>query len=287
MFLRRYEGAMTEGSTRLYEFGDFRLDRGKRLLLRHDGAIVPLAAKAFDTLSYLVEHAGSVVDKNELMRAVWPDTAVEENNLTQNISLLRRLFGEGRGEHRYIATVPGRGYQLVAPVRVATRPVPHEPPATVSVAVLPFVNVSADPEYDFFADGLADELIVALSKMDRVRVIARPSAFSFKGTQADVLTIANTLGVSLVLEGSVRRSGTRLRITAELVNAADGCQVWSARYDREMEMRDIFDVQDELTRAVLDAVRPNLPVQPAIVTKYRSNSVVAHELYLKGRFHLF
>src|SRR4051812_30966929 len=278
---------MADGSPRLYEFGDFCLDQGRRTLLGRDGAPVALAAKAFETLAYLVERAGSVVDKDELMRAVWPDTAVEENNLTQNISLLRRLFGEGRGEHRYIATVPGRGYQLVAPVRVATPPVPHEPPATVSVAVLPFVNVSADPEYDFFADGLADELIVALSQIDRVRVIARTSAFSFKGTQADIRSIADTLGVSLVLEGSVRKSGTRLRVTADLVNATDGCQVWSARYDREMEMRDIFDVQDELTRAVLDAVRPNLPVQQAIVTKHRTNSVVAHELYLKGRFHLF
>src|SRR3954451_18242240 len=278
---------MTEGSTRLYEFGDFRLDRGKRLLLRHDGAIVPLAAKAYETLSYLLEHAGTVVDKEELIRAVWPDTAVEENNLTQNISLLRRLFGEARGEHRYIATVPGRGYQLVATVRIATPPVPHEPPATVSVAVLPFVNVSADPEYDFFGDGLADELIVALSQMDRVRVIARTSAFSFKGTQADIRSIADKLGVSLVIEGSIRKSGTRLRVTADLVNAADGCQVWSARYDREMEMRDIFDVQDELTRAVLGAVRVNLPAQQARATTHRTNNVAAHELYLKGRFHLF
>src|SRR3954464_4098072 len=138
---------MSDGSTRLYEFGDFRLDRGKRLLLRQDGAIVPLAAKAYETLSYLVEHAGSVVDKDELMRAVWPDTAVEENNLTQNISQLRRLFGDGRGEHRYIATVPGRGYQLVAPVRIARQSTRLEPGATVSIVVLPFVNVSADPEY--------------------------------------------------------------------------------------------------------------------------------------------
>src|SRR5436305_13055170 len=143
---------MSDGSTRLYEFGDFRLDRGKRLLLRQDGAIVPLAAKAYETLSYLVEHAGSVVDKEELIRAVWPDTAVEENNLTHNISLLRRLFGEGRSEHRYIATVPGRGYQLVATVRVSMPSMQHQPTG-VSVAVLPFVNVSADPEYDFFGDG--------------------------------------------------------------------------------------------------------------------------------------
>src|SRR3954451_5337529 len=210
---------MADGSTRLYEFGDFRLDRNKRLLLRHDGTLVPLAAKAFETLAYLVERAGSVVDKDELMRAVWPDTAVEENNLTQNISLLRRLFGESRGDHRYIATVPSRGYQFVATVYVAASSAEQEP-AGRTIAVLPFVNVTADPEYDFFADGLADELIVALSKLDRVRVAARTSAFSFKGAQADVRRIAETLGVNLVLEGTVRTSGSRLRVTAELVNAA-------------------------------------------------------------------
>src|SRR5689334_16167277 len=129
MFLRRYEAAMADGSARLYEFGDFRLDRGRRTLFRRDGAPVPLPAKAFETLSYLVEHAGRLVDKDELMRAVWPDTAVEENNLTQNVSLLRRLFGESRGEHRYIATVPGRGYQLVATVRLVQPLVAQEPTA--------------------------------------------------------------------------------------------------------------------------------------------------------------
>jgi TolB-like protein/Tfp pilus assembly protein PilF len=287
MFLRRYEFTMAEGSPRLYDFADFRLDRGRRLLLRHDGTFVPLAAKAFDTLAYLVEHAGSVVDKEELMRAVWPDTAVEENNLTQNVSLLRRLFKEGRGEHRFIATVPGRGYQFVATVRPAMQPMPHEPRGTISIVVLPFVNISADPEYDFFGDGLADELIMALSQIDGVRVIARTSAFSFKGTQTDVRSIANTLGVSLVLEGSVRKSGTRLRVTADLVNAADGYQVWSARYDREMDLRDTLDVQDELTRAVLDAVRPNLSVRNGVVAQHRTRNVIAHEQYLKGRFHLF
>src|SRR5919108_6019128 len=105
MFLTRYEAAMADRSPRMYEFGDFRLDRGKRVLLRRDGAPVPLASKAFDTLSYLVEHAGTVLGKDELMHAVWPDTAVEENNLNQHISLLRRLLGEARGEDRYIATV--------------------------------------------------------------------------------------------------------------------------------------------------------------------------------------
>ena len=271
------------------EFGDFRLDRGKRVLRRGDGAPVPLAPKAFDMLSYLVEHAGAVLAKDELIRAVWPDTAVEENNLNQNISLLRRLLGETRGEHRYIVTVPGRGYQFVAEVRAAAEPVAQRESITEpSIVVLPFVNVSADPEYDFFADGLADELIVALSKLQRVRVVARTSAFSFKGTHGDVREIADRLGVNLVLEGSVRKSGTRLRVTAELVNAANGCQIWSERYDREIEMRDIFEVQDELTRAVVGALKPNLPVaESALILRHHTRNPAAHELYLMGRFHLF
>ena len=138
----------------------------------------------------------------------------------------------------------------------------REPTAGASMAVLPFVNVSADAEFDFFGDGLADELIIALSKVHSVRVVARTSAFSFKGTQADIRRIADTLGVNFVLEGTVRKSGIRLRVTAELINAADGCQVWSDRYDRELEMRDIFGIQDELTRAVLNAMNPNLPRTP-------------------------
>src|SRR4029453_1274984 len=289
MFLRRYESAMADRSARVYEFGDFRLDRGKRVLLRRDGAYVPLASKAFDTLSYLVEHAGTVLGKDELMRAVWPDTAVEENNLNQHISLLRRLLGAARGEHRYIPTVPGRGYQFVGEVRGAAEPVAQPESTTeASIVGLPFVNVSADPESDFFADGLADELIVALSKLERVRVVARTSAFSFKGTHGDVRKIAATLDVNLVLEGSVRRSGTRLRVTADLVNAANGCQIWSERYDREIEMRDMFEVQDELTRAVVDALRPNLPgAERARILRHRTHHPAAHVCYLKGRFHLF
>ena len=154
--------------------------------------------------------------------------------------------------------------------------------------VLPFVNVSADPEVDFFADGLADELIVALSQLPRVRVVARTSAFSFKGTHRDVRQIAETVGVNLVLEGSVRKSGTRLRVTAELVNAADGCQVWSERYDREIAMHDMFEVQDELTRALVSALKPNLPgAENALILRRRTHNPAAHEFYLKGRFHLF
>jgi serine/threonine-protein kinase len=280
---------MTASMAPVYAFGDFRLYAGKRLLTGCDGKPVPLTPKAYDTLAYLVKHAGAVINKDDLMRAIWPDTAVEENNLTQNISLLRRALGEERGEHRYIATIPGRGYQFIAPVSIAqAKPVGGEPCAMVSIAVLPFVNVSADPDYDYFGDGLAEEIINALSKLGGVRVVARTSAFSFKGKQADIREIADRLGVNLVLEGSVRNSGNRLRITAQLVNAADGYHLWSERYDREIEMNKIFDVQDEITLAVVDALKMKLPqAERSAVLKHATENIRAHELCLKGRFHVF
>jgi len=273
----------------IFEFGEFRLDGTTRVLTRRDGAAVPLTPKAFDTLVYMVGHAGRVLQKDELMRAVWPDTAVEENNLNQNISMLRRVLGEERGEHRFIATVPGRGYQFVAKVRVSTDQARHRERAEdVSIAVLPFVNLDGTPHSEYFGDGLAEELINALSKLERVRVVARTSAFSFKGRPVDVRDIADRLGVNHVLEGSVRKSGSRLRVTAQLVSAADGYHLWAERYEREIEVRDIFDVQDEITLAVLDALQVKLVGgERSAVLKRHTHDPKALELYLKGRFQLF
>ena len=273
----------------VYGFADFRLDTERRLLLKRDGASVGLTPKGYEMLAYLVGHSSSILEKEQIIRAIWADTAVEENNLTQNISLLRRVLGEGRGEHRFIATVPGRGYQFVAPVSVVNRgDAGGDTLEKLSIAVLPFTNNSTDPEYDYFADGLTDELIHALSRTGGVRVAARTSAFSFKGRQIHVREIATALGVALVLEGAVRKSDSRLRITAQLVNAATGSPLWSERYEREIGSRDLFDVQDEITEAVMNALRLNLP-GGQIGSRQRGavESPKAHELYLKGRFHLF
>jgi DNA-binding winged helix-turn-helix (wHTH) protein len=137
----------------LYEFAGFRLDADKRLLMQRDGAAVGITPKGYETLAYLVKPSGAVVEKERMIRAIWPDTAVEENNLTQNISLLRRVLAEGRGEHRFIVTVPGRGYQFVAPVSVVSQPDGGLGSVEdVSIAVLPFINNSTDPEYDYFAE---------------------------------------------------------------------------------------------------------------------------------------
>jgi DNA-binding winged helix-turn-helix (wHTH) protein len=164
----------------VFEFGDFRLDGRRRLLSHRDGAAVSLTAKAFDTLVYLVEHEGIVLPKDELMRALWADTVVEENNLNQNISILRRALGEHRGDHRYIATVPGRGYQFVAKVRIAEEsPAQREPTAGASMAVLPFVNVSGDPEFDFFGD-FYESGQFGVAPTARISVLKRKDARDYK-----------------------------------------------------------------------------------------------------------
>jgi TolB-like protein len=152
---------------------------------------------------------------------------------------------------------------------------------TPSIAILPFVNVSADPENEYFCDGLAEELINTLMKLDKIRVAARTSTFAFKGRESDVRYIGQNLNVQTVLEGSVRKSGDRLRITAQLINVNDGYQVWSERYDRELA--DIFEIQDEITLAIVDVLKVKLlSNEKAVLRKRYTDNVEAYQLYLKG-----
>src|ERR1041385_6038436 len=154
-------------------------------------------------------------------------------------------------------------------------------PNVPSIAVLPFVNMSADPENEYFCDGLAEELLNALTEINNLKVAARTSAFSFKGRNTNVSEIGTALHVNTVLEGSVRKSANRLRITAQLINAADGYHLWSERYDREM--KDIFDVQDEITLAVIDALQVKLfGKDKTAVLKRHTQNAEAHEFYLRG-----
>lgn len=155
-----------------------------------------------------------------------------------------------------------------------------------SIAVLPFTNMSADVENEYFCDGLAEDLLIGLSKIDDLKVAARTSAFSFKGKNANVGEIGEKLSVKNVLEGSVRRAGNRLRISVQLVNAAEGFQIWSERYDREM--KDIFELQDEITLSIIDALKLKLleTEKAAVLMRYTENAE-AYELFLKGRYHAY
>ena len=189
---------------------NFRLDPSRQQLTC-SGSLVPLKARAFDLLVYFAEHAGELIDKAAVMRAVWPNVVVEENNLSQHLSVLRHALGEGRHGRQFIVTVPRRGFRFVAEVRQVNgskSPATGTAAATVqpgpSVAVLPFANLSGEPEKEYFGDGMADQLIHLLSRVEGLKVPARTSSFAYKGKHLHVRDIARDLGVAAVLEGSVR-----------------------------------------------------------------------------------
>jgi non-specific serine/threonine protein kinase len=167
-----------------------------------------------------------------------------------------------------------------APLQVSLTPVSANP----SIVVLPFTNMSSDPENEFFADGITEEIINALAQIENIRVVARTSAFSFKGKHDDLRSIGERLNVTNVLEGSVRKSGTRVRIMAQLINVAGGYHLWSERYDRELQ--DIFEVQDEIAKTIADRLKVTLGTgrQKSLVRAGTKN-LEAYQLYLKGRFH--
>jgi len=279
----------------VYEFGDFRLDVAQRLLLVKTGARpLPLTSRAFETLLYLVEHHGELLNKETLLRAIWPDVVVEENSLNQNISLLRRVLGECPGEYRFIVTVPGRGYRFIAPVRM-TSELPHgniriaDTGATVQpktgalartpIAILPFANLTGDPTMDYFGDAMAEELINTLVQVRWFKVASRTSTFAYKGRNMDVRQIARDLGVEAVLEGSLRSAGERLRLTAQLVDARTGHHLWSESYERGCE--DLSKVQDEITVAIVDATAGHF-VMGTTRRKTPTRDLKAFHLYLQA-----
>lgn len=319
-----------------YEFGDFRIDPQRRVLFsRSSGQTVQVTGKVFDTLLYLVEHAGELLDKRALMEALWPQVVVEESNLTQTIHTLRRILGERPGEHRYIVTVPGRGYRFVA--GVTTREVQEELAApaakpqalpvsakrrniaavalallvlattgalfpllkpistashlstatgqpTITLAVLPFVDMSGEQNQAYFADGLSEEILNLLAQSSTMRIIARTSSFSFKNRHdLDIQAIARKLNATHVLEGSVRKSGERVRVTAQLVDGTTSAHLWSQTYDRDLT--DIFSVQDEIAAAVTDSLHAKLE-NGEHIPRADTTSEQAFEQYLNGRYFL-
>jgi TolB-like protein/Flp pilus assembly protein TadD len=247
------------------------------------GTTVRLEPKVMEVLVCLAQHAGETLPKETLFQTVWPDTFVTDDVLTHSISELRRAFEDDPREPRFIQTIPKRGYRLVAAVNTAgAAPAPAADVASDSIAVLPFINMSADLENEFFTDGITEEIINALAQLKELHVVARSSAFSFKGKHVDPRLVGEQLNVRTVLEGSVRRADNRLRITVQLVNAADGYHVWSERYDREM--KDVFEIQDEIARSIADRLKITVGKggQEPLVKAGTAN-LEAYQLYLKGR----
>ena len=327
-----------------YEFGDFRLDASRRLLFAKGASEpLPITPKVFETILYFVERPSDLLKKDTLLAELWPGLVVEETNLAQVISVVRRVLGESRGENRYIATVPGRGYRFVADVvrlpdttethhqapalepagqvRVG-RPRPIKPFALVAltvcafgaalfaygryaswwaareaaevpaakpavaltelpprtVAILPFENLSTDAGDEFIAFGVAESVLHRLASIQDLTLIARTSSFASRDKSADARDIGRALNARYLVEGSVHRAGDRLRVTAQLIDAATGGHVWSLRFDRTID--DIFAVEDEISQGVARALEVSLSEDEHPFARYGTEAYLA---FLQGR----
>jgi TolB-like protein len=256
-----------------YVFSDHTLDTARREL-RRGSDIIALEPQVFDLLVYLAQNSDRVVSKDDLIAAIWGGRIVSDSTLTSRINAARKAVGDSGQEQRVIRTVPRKGIRLICPVAVRPGPVGSEavapsrdaipePSRTVlplpdrpAIAVLPFVNMSGDPEQEYFSDGISEDIITALSKLRWFFVIARNSSFTYKGKAVHIRQIGAELGVGYVVEGSVRKAGDRVRITAQLNDVVTGAHVWAERYDREL--KDVFAVQDEITEAIVSAIEPQL-----------------------------
>ncbi len=235
------------------------------------------------------------------MEAAWPSLAVEESNLTVQIAALRRALGKVPGGDDWIVTLPRRGYRFVGPavtksealvpatptVDGAMRPAPTMAlalPDKPAIAVLPFENMSGDPEQGYFVDGMVEEIITALSRIRWLFVIARNSSFTYKGRVVDVKQVGRELGVLYVLEGSVRKAGNRIRITAQLLDATTGAHLWADRFDAQLA--DIFELQDAVASSVAGVIEPRLEAaEYNRSTQRATNDLTAYDLYLRARAH--
>jgi len=282
-----------------FEFGDYVLDPGRRELFR---GLEPIGVgpQVFDVLAYLVTNREQVVSKDQLLDAVWGGRIVSESTLASHINAVRKAIGDSGSEQRLVKTIARKGFRFVGEVREApvhdgsalpkgvadpsgrakTLTLPGRP----SIAVLPFVNLSGDPEQDYFADGVVEDIIAALSRIRWLFVIARNSSFTYKNKIVDVKQAGRELGVRYILEGSVRKAANRMRITGQLIDATTGAHIWADRFEGTLE--DIFDLQDRLSESIVGAIAPQLEQAEIERAVHKpTDSLDAYDYYLRGMAH--
>jgi TolB-like protein len=278
---------------RLLSFEPFRLDVRNAQLWRGQ-EVIRLTNKALAVLCYLAERSGQLVTKDELFAAVWPGVVVSDSALVACIGELRRALGDERRTPQFIETVHGRGYRFIAsitttaqPVSSSTFQVSSSPPSSLplpdkpSIVVLPFVNLSGDPQQDYFSDGLTEVLTGDLSKISSLFVIARNSAFTYKGKAVKVQDVGREMGVRYVVEGGVLKAEDTVRITAQLIDASSGYHLWAERYDRPLQ--NILTLQDEIVQKIVTTLGLQLRLQEQgyIVRKHTDN-LEAYDYFLRG-----
>jgi TolB-like protein len=275
-----------------YLFEDFVLDSDRREL-RRGGSLIPVEPQVFDLLEYLIRNRERVVSKDDLVASVWHGRIVSESAVSTRINALRAAIGDSGDEQRLVKTFPRKGIRFVGAVHEGqpqaaiasgnrVEPTPLVLPNKPSIAVLPFINMDRDPEQEYFADGVAEEIITALSRCNSLFVIARNSSFTYRGKAVDVRQVGRELGVRYVLEGSVRRSGNRLRFISQLIDAKTAAHIWADRF--EGEMSDVFDLQDRITESVVAVIEPN--IQRAEIERLKRKPVSnldAYDLMLRAQ----
>jgi TolB-like protein/Tfp pilus assembly protein PilF len=280
---------MTVGND-LYQFGPFRLDPEAGILYRGAEPTM-LGQRAVALLRRLLENARVPVSKDALIEAGWGGLAVADNNLTVQIAALRRILADSGDGESWIETLPRRGYRYVGPsvsttfpdssaaARAASAPTLPDKP---SIAVLPFSNLSGDPQQGYFAEGMVDDIITGLARVKWLFVIARNSTFTYKGRAVDVKQVGRELGVRYVLEGSVRKAGGSVRVTGQMIDASTGAHVWAERYDRSSA--DIFALQDEIALSAVGAIAPSVrKAEIERVRRKRPDSLDAYDLVLQAQ----
>jgi TolB-like protein len=275
-------------------FGDYVLDPDRRELSRGREAVA-LGPQVFDLLVYLVKNREHVVSRDGILDAVWDGRIVSESTLASHVNAVRKAIGDSGQEQRLIRTIARKGFRFIGEVREAqmsgqVKPSPSAAPLALpgrpSIAVLPFVNLSGDAQQDYFADGVVEDIIAALSRNRWLFVIARNSSFTYKDKIVDVKQVGAELGVRYVLEGSIRKADNRMRITGQLIDATTGAHIWADRFEGTLE--NVFDLQDQMTESVAGAIAPELEraeIERAV--QKPTESLDAYDYYLRGmaNFH--
>ena len=281
-----------------YTFEGCVLDPERRELTRGSEAIA-VGPQVFDLLLYLVQNREHVVSKDQLLDVVWHGRIVSESTLTSHINAARKAIGDSGHEQHLIRTIARKGFRFVAEVREerpsagshsstagaadANEQIAHAMtlPDKPSIAALPFLNLSGDPEQEYFTDGVVEDIITALSRMSWLFVIARNSSFTYKGRAVDVKQVGRELGVRYVLEGSLRKAANRVRITGQLIDATTGMHLWAERFDSALD--DIFELQDQVATSVVGAIAPQLERAEIERAKRKpTESLDAYDYYLRG-----
>jgi TolB-like protein len=270
-------------------FGDHRLDIGRRELRRH-GELVELEPKAFDLLAFLVLNRDRVVSKDDLIDAVWGGRIVSESALTTRINAVRRSLGDDGARQQLVRTFIGKGVRFIGEVSEladerGSNAAASGPPLLLqkpSLAILPFENLTGDREQEYFVDGMVEEITTAIARLPWILVIARHSSLAYKGTAVDINQAARDLGVRYVLEGSVRKAGSRVRITGQLIDAATGVHLWAERFEGPLD--NVFDLQDAVASGVAGAIEPRLRIAEIERARRKpTESLDAYDLYLRAQ----